>query len=152
MTTGPFSIELEKSLTQNNQNSSLMLSRRDIIFCANRSRSNSDSGIILRRKVLRASGESNEDNTNDKRRRQRPVEEMYNYFTKPVKCNECFGYNRRVCAHCQGRGKTTTTDGCYYRCSRCVGRGYVRCDACNGTGLKNGWLFTVKGGWGPRGE
>jgi DnaJ-class molecular chaperone len=136
-----------------------MLSRRDIIFCANRSSSKSSSGsIILRRKVLRASGESNEDNTNHKRRRQRrrPIEEMYNYFTKPVKCNECFGYNRRVCARCQGRGKTTTTftdgdddDNC---CGGCVGRGYVRCDACNGTGLKNGWLFTVKGGWGPRGE
>lgn len=134
-----------------------MLSRRDIIFfCANRSRSN--SGIILRRKVSRASGESNEDNTNHKRRRQRrrPIEEMCDYFTKPVKCKECFGYNRRVCARCQGRGKTTTTftdgdddDNC---CGRCVGRGYVRCDACNGTGLKNGWLFTVKGGWGPRGE
>ena len=135
-----------------------MLSRRDIIFCANRSSSKSSSGsIILRRKVLRASGESNEDNTNKRRRqRRRPIEEMYNYFTKPVKCNECFGYNRRVCARCQGRGKTTTTftdgdddDNC---CGRCVGLGYVRCDACNGTGLKNGWLFTVKGGWGPRGE
>jgi hypothetical protein len=136
-----------------------MLSRRDVIFCANRSSSKSSSGsITLRRKVLRASGESNEDNTNHKRRRQRrrPIEEMYNYFTKPVKCNECFGYNRRVCARCQGRGKTTTTftdgdddDNC---CGRCVGLGYVRCDACNGTGLKNGWLFTVKGGWGPRGE
>ena len=136
--------------------SHLML-RRDIFFCArssSKSSSSSSSSILVRRKVLRASGESNEeDNTNHKRRRQRrPIEEMYNYFTKPVKCNECFGYNRRVCAHCQGRGKTTTTDGCYYRCSRCVGRGYVRCDACNGTGLKNGWLFTVKGGWGPRGE
>ena len=139
--------------------SHLML-RRDIFFCARSSSksssSSSSSSILVRRKVLRASGESNEDNTNDKRRRQRPVEEMYNYFTKPVKCNECFGYNRRVCAHCQGRGKMTTTftdgdddDNC---CSRCVGRGYVRCDACNGTGLKNGWLFTVKGGWGPRGE
>ncbi|CAL6378318.1 unnamed protein product [Bathycoccus prasinos] len=63
---------------------------------------------------------------------------MYNYFTKPVKCPHCFGYNRRVCAHCQGRGKTTTTDDDDYCCSRCVGRGYVRCDACNGTGLKNG--------------
>ena len=134
-----------------------MLSRRDVIFCANRSSSKSSSGsIILRRKVLRASGESNEDNTNKRRQRRRPIEEMYNYFTKPVKCNECFGYNRRVCARCQGRGKTTTTftdgdddDNC---CGRCVGRGYVRCDACNGTGLKNGWLFTVKGGWGPRGE
>ena len=135
-----------------------MLSRRDIIiFCANRSRSN--SGIILRRNVSRASGESNEDNTNHKRRRQRRrpiIEEMCDYFTKPVKCKECFGYNRRVCARCQGRGKTTTTftdgdddDNC---CGGCVGRGYVRCDACNGTGLKNGWLFTVKGGWGPRGE
>lgn len=135
-----------------------MLSRRDIIiFCANRSRSN--SSIILRRNVSRASGESNEDNTNHKRRRQRRrpiIEEMCDYFTKPVKCKECFGYNRRVCARCQGRGKTTTTftdgdddDNC---CGRCVGRGYVRCDACNGTGLKNGWLFTVKGGWGPRGE
>ena len=137
-----------------------MLSRRDIIiFCANRSSSNrSNSSIILRRKVFRASGESNEDTTNHKRRRQRrrPIEEMYNYFTKPVKCNECFGYNRRVCARCQGRGKTTTTftdgDDDDYCCGRCVGRGYVRCDACNGTGLKNGWLFTVKGGWGPRGE
>lgn len=135
-----------------------MLLRRDIIFCANRSssKSSSSSSIILRRKVLRASGESNEDNTNKRRQRRRPIEEMYNYFTKPVKCNECFGYNRRVCARCQGRGKTTTTftdgdddDNC---CGRCVGRGYVRCDACNGTGLKNGWLFTVKGGWGPRGE
>ena len=135
-----------------------MLSRRDIIFfCANRSRSK--SSIILRRNVSRASGESNEDNTNHKRRRQRRrpiVEEMCDYFTKPVKCKECFGYNRRVCARCQGRGKTTTTftdgdddDNC---CGRCVGRGYLRCDACNGTGLKNGWLFTVKGGWGPRGE
>ena len=135
-----------------------MLSRRDIIFfCANRSRSK--SSIILRRNVSRASGESNEDNTNHKRRRQRRrpiVEEMCDYFTKPVKCKECFGYNRRVCARCQGRGKTTTTftdgdddDNC---CGRCVGLGYVRCDACNGTGLKNGWLFTVKGGWGPRGE
>jgi len=135
-----------------------MLSRRDIIFfCANRSRSK--SSIILRRNVSRASGESNEDNTNHKRRRQRRrpiVEEMCDYFTKPVKCKECFGYNRRVCARCQGRGKTTTTftdgdddDNC---CGGCVGRGYVRCDACNGTGLKNGWLFTVKGGWGPRGE
>ena len=136
--------------------------RRDIFFCARSSSksssSSSSSSILVRRKVLRASGESNEeDNTNHKRRRQRrPIEEMYNYFTKPVKCNECFGYNRRVCAHCQGRGKMTTTftdgdddDNC---CSRCVGRGYVRCDACNGTGLKNGWLFTVKGGWGPRGE
>jgi hypothetical protein len=141
--------------------SHLML-RRDIFFCARSSSksssSSSSSGILVRRKVLRASGESNEeDNTNHKRRRQRrPIEEMYNYFTKPVKCNECFGYNRRVCAHCQGRGKMTTTftdgdddDNC---CSRCVGRGYVRCDACNGTGLKNGWLFTVKGSWGPRGE
>ncbi|CAL6393108.1 unnamed protein product [Bathycoccus prasinos] len=140
--------------------SHLML-RRDIFFCArssSKSSSSSSSSILVRRKVLRASGESNEeDNTNHKRRRQRrPIEEMYNYFTKPVKCNECFGYNRRVCAHCQGRGKMTTTftdgdddDNC---CSRCVGRGYVRCDACNGTGLKNGWLFTVKGGWGPRGE
>ncbi|CAL6391767.1 unnamed protein product [Bathycoccus prasinos] len=141
--------------------SHLML-RRDIFFCARSSSksssSSSSSSILVRRKVLRASGESNEeDNTNHKRRRQRrPIEEMYNYFTKPVKCNECFGYNRRVCAHCQGRGKMTTTftdgdddDNC---CSRCVGRGYVRCDACNGTGLKNGWLFTVKGGWGPRGE
>ena len=135
-----------------------MLSRRDIIFfCANRSRSK--SSIILRRNVSRASGESNEDNTNHKRRRQRRrpiIEEMCDYFTKPVKCKECFGYNRRVCARCQGRGKTTTTftdgdddDNC---CGGCVGRGYVRCDACNGTGLKNGWLFTVKGGWGPRGE
>ncbi|CAL6392837.1 unnamed protein product [Bathycoccus prasinos] len=134
-----------------------MLSRRDIIiFCANRSRSN--SSIILRRNVSRASGESNEDNTNKRRRqRRRPIiEEMCDYFTKPVKCKECFGYNRRVCARCQGRGKTTTTftdgdddDNC---CGGCVGRGYVRCDACNGTGLKNGWLFTVKGGWGPRGE
>ena len=142
--------------------SHLML-RRYIFFCArssskSSSSSSSSSSILVRRKVLRASGESNEeDNTNHKRRRQRrPIEEMYNYFTKPVKCNECFGYNRRVCAHCQGRGKMTTTftdgdddDNC---CSRCVGRGYVRCDACNGTGLKNGWLFTVKGGWGPRGE
>ena len=141
--------------------SHLML-RRDIFFCARSSSksssSSSSSSILVRRKVLRASGESNEeDNTNHKRRRQRrPIEEMYNYFMKPVKCNECFGYNRRVCAHCQGRGKMTTTftdgdddDNC---CSRCVGRGYVRCDACNGTGLKNGWLFTVKGGWGPRGE
>ena len=141
--------------------SHLML-RRDIFFCARSSSksssSSSSSSILVRRKVLRASGESNEeDNTNHKRRRQRrPIEEMYNYFTKPVKCNECFGYNRRVCAHCQGRGKMTTTftdgdddDNC---CSRCVGRGYVRCDACNGTGLKNGWLFTVKGGWGQRGE
>ena len=135
-----------------------MLSRRDIIiFCANRSRSK--SSIILRRNVSRASGESNEDNTNHKRRRQRRrpiIEEMCDYFTKPVKCKECFGYNRRVCARCQGRGKTTTTftdgDDDDYCCSRCVGRGYVRCDACNGTGLKNGWLFTVKGGWGPRGE
>ena len=135
-----------------------MLLRRDIIFCANRSssKSSSSSSILLRRKVLRASGESNEDNTNKRRQRRRPIEEMYNYFTKPVKCNECFGYNRRVCARCQGRGKTTTTftdgdddDNC---CGGCVGRGYVRCDACNGTGLKNGWLFTVKGGWGPRGE
>lgn len=136
-----------------------MLSRRDIIiFCANRSRSNS-SIILRRKKVSRASGESNEDNTNHKRRRQRRrpiIEEMCDYFTKPVKCKECFGYNRRVCARCQGRGKTTTTftdgdddDNC---CGGCVGRGYVRCDACNGTGLKNGWLFTVKGGWGPRGE
>jgi len=136
-----------------------MLSRRDIfIFCANRSRSKS-SIILRRKKVSRASGESNEDNTNHKRRRQRRrpiVEEMCDYFTKPVKCKECFGYNRRVCARCQGRGKTTTTftdgdddDNC---CGGCVGRGYVRCDACNGTGLKNGWLFTVKGGWGPRGE
>ena len=136
-----------------------MLSRRDIfIFCANRSRSNS-SIILRRKKVSRASGESNEDNTNHKRRRQRRrpiIEEMCDYFTKPVKCKECFGYNRRVCARCQGRGKTTTTftdgdddDKC---CGGCVGRGYVRCDACNGTGLKNGWLFTVKGGWGPRGE
>lgn len=135
-----------------------MLSRRDIIiFCANRSRSK--SSIILRRNVSRASGESNEDNTNHKRRRQRRrpiIEEMCDYFTKPVKCKECFGYNRRVCARCQGRGKTMTTftdgdddDNC---CGGCVGRGYVRCDACNGTGLKNGWLFTVKGGWGPRGE
>ena len=134
-----------------------MLSRRDIIiFCATRSRSN--SSIILRRNVSRASGESNEDNTNKRRRqRRRPIiEEMCDYFTKPVKCKECFGYNRRVCARCQGRGKTTTTftdgdddDNC---CGGCVGRGYVRCDACNGTGLKNGWLFTVKGGWGPRGE
>ena len=134
-----------------------MLSRRDIIFfCANRSRSK--SSIILRRNVSRASGESNEDNTNKRRRqRRRPIiEEMCDYFTKPVKCKECFGYNRRVCARCQGRGKTTTTftdgdddDNC---CGGCVGRGYVRCDACNGTGLKNGWLFTVKGGWGPRGE
>ena len=110
--------------------------------------------------MSRASGESNEeDNTNHKRRRQRRrpiIEEMCDYFTKPVKCKECFGYNRRVCARCQGRGKTTTTftdgdddDNC---CGGCVGRGYVRCDACNGTGLKNGWLFTVKGGWGPRGE
>ena len=137
--------------------SHLML-RRDIFFCArssSKSSSSSSSSILVRRKVLRASGESNEeDNTNHKRRRQRrPIEEMYNYFTKPVKCNECFGYNRRVCAHCQGRGKTTTTtDDDDYCCSRCVGRGYVRCDACNGTGLKNGWLFTVKGGWGPRGE
>jgi hypothetical protein len=135
-----------------------MLSRRDIIiFCANRSRSK--SSIILRRNVSRASGESNEDNTNHKRRRQRRrpiIEEMCDYFTKPVKCKECFGYNRRVCARCQGRGKTTTTftdgDDDDYCCGRCVGRGYVRCDACNGTGLKNGWLFTVKGGWGPRGE
>lgn len=136
-----------------------MLSRRDIIiFCANRSRSKS-SIILRRKKVSRASGESNEDNTNHKRRRQRRrpiIEEMCDYFTKPVKCKECFGYNRRVCARCQGRGKTTTTftdgdddDNC---CGGCVGRGYVRCDACNGTGLKNGWLFTVKGGWGPRGE
>jgi hypothetical protein len=136
-----------------------MLSRRDIIFCANRSSNRSNSSIILRRKVFRASGESNEDTTNHKRRRQRRrpiIEEMCDYFTKPVKCKECFGYNRRVCARCQGRGKTTTTftdgdddDNC---CGGCVGRGYVRCDACNGTGLKNGWLFTVKGGWGPRGE
>ena len=136
-----------------------MLSRRDIIFCANRSSNRSNSSIILRRKVFRASGESNEDTTNHKRRRQRRrpiIEEMCDYFTKPVKCNECFGYNRRVCARCQGRGKTTTTftdgDDDDYCCGRCVGRGYVRCDACNGTGLKNGWLFTVKGGWGPRGE
>jgi hypothetical protein len=136
-----------------------MLSRRDIIFCANRSSNRSNSSIILRRNVSRASGESNEDNTNHKRRRQRRrpiIEEMCDYFTKPVKCNECFGYNRRVCARCQGRGKTTTTftdgDDDDYCCGRCVGRGYVRCDACNGTGLKNGWLFTVKGGWGPRGE
>lgn len=138
----------------------MFLSRRDIIFCANRSRSKSSSGgiILMRRKVSRAkNGESNEDNTNKRRRQRRqPIEEMCDYFTKPVKCNECFGYNRRVCARCQGRGKTTTTftdgdddDNC---CGRCVGRGYVRCDACNGTGLKNGWLFTVKGGWGPRGE
>ena len=135
-----------------------MLSRRDIIFCANRSSNRSNSSIILRRNVSRASGESNEDNTNKRRRqRRRPIiEEMCDYFTKPVKCNECFGYNRRVCARCQGRGKTTTTftdgDDDDYCCGRCVGRGYVRCDACNGTGLKNGWLFTVKGGWGPRGE
>ena len=136
-----------------------MLSRRDIIFCANRSSNRSNSSIILRRKVFRASGESNEDTTNHKRRRQRRrpiIEEMCDYFTKPVKCKECFGYNRRVCARCQGRGKTTTTftdgDDDDYCCGRCVGRGYVRCDACNGTGLKNGWLFTVKGGWGPRGE
>ena len=135
-----------------------MLSRRDIIFCANRSSNRSNSSIILRRNVSRASGESNEDNTNKRRRqRRRPIiEEMCDYFTKPVKCKECFGYNRRVCARCQGRGKTTTTftdgDDDDYCCGRCVGRGYVRCDACNGTGLKNGWLFTVKGGWGPRGE
>jgi hypothetical protein len=135
------------------------LSRRDIIiFCANRSSNRSNSSIILRRNVSRASGESNEDNTNKRRRqRRRPIiEEMCDYFTKPVKCKECFGYNRRVCARCQGRGKTTTTftdgDDDDYCCGRCVGRGYVRCDACNGTGLKNGWLFTVKGGWGPRGE
>ena len=134
----------------------MFLSRRDIIFCANRSRSKSSSGgiIMMRRKVSRAkNGESNEDNTNKRRRQRRqPIEEMCDYFTKPVKCNECFGYNRRVCARCQGRGKTNTTDDDDYCCSRCVGRGYVRCDACNGTGLKNGWLFTVKGGWGPRGE
>ena len=138
----------------------MFLSRRDIIFCANRSRSKSSSGgiILMRRKVSRAkNGESNEDNTNKRRgQRRQPIEEMCDYFTKPVKCKECFGYNRRVCARCQGRGKTTTTftdgdddDNC---CGRCVGLGYVRCDACNGTGLKNGWLFTVKGGWGPRGE
>jgi len=147
---------LEKSLTQNRIKNHHLMLRQDIFFCANSSRSSSkssSSNIILRRKVLRASGESNEDNTDNTRRQRRPIEEMYNYFTKPVKCNECFGYNRRVCAHCQGRGKTTTTtDDDDYCCSRCVGRGYVRCDACNGTGLKNGWLFTVKGGWGPRGE
>ena len=44
-----------------------------------------------------------------------------------------------------GEEKTTS-------CSTCNGKGYVGCAACDGTGLKNGWLFTVKGGWGPRGE
>ena len=77
------------------------------------------------------------------------------YFTRPLKCEACFGYNRRTCEDCLGRGQENNVlDGeeKTKSCSTCNGKGYVGCAACDGTGLKNGWLFTVKGGWGPRGE
>ncbi len=77
------------------------------------------------------------------------------YFTRPLKCEACFGYNRRTCEDCLGRGQENNVlDGeeKTTSCSTCNGKGYVGCAACDGTGLKNGWLFTVKGGWGPRGE
>ena len=90
--------------------------------------------------------------------------EIARYFTKPLKCDTCFGYDRVICDVCRGRGtnafffptsseeeeKTTTRESSL--CERCDGRGYVGCDVCNRTGLKNGWLFEVKGGWGRRGE
>ena len=96
--------------------------------------------------------------------------EIVRYFTRPLKCESCFGYNRVVCDVCRGRGtnrddffsseKTTTTTTTERNgekikessCEKCDGRGYVGCDACKRTGLKNGWLFEVKGGWGSRGE
>ena len=85
--------------------------------------------------------------------------EIARYFTRPLKCQTCFGYNRVICVVCRGRG----TDAFFFPsegekttrasfCEKCNGRGYVGCDACNRTGLKNGWLFVVKGGWGSRGE
>ena len=77
------------------------------------------------------------------------------YFTRPLKCEACFGYNRRTCEDCLGRGQENNVlDGeeKTRSCSTCNGKGHVGCAACDGTGLKNGWLFTVKGGWGPRGE
>ena len=80
---------------------------------------------------------------------------MLEYFTRPLKCEACFGYNRRTCEDCLGRGQENNVlDGeeKTTSCSTCNGKGYVGCAACDGTGLKNGWLFTVKGGWGPRGE
>jgi len=85
--------------------------------------------------------------------------EIARYFTKPLKCESCFGYNRAICDVCRGRGTNAfffpsegekTTRASF--CEKCDGRGYVGCDACNRTGLKNGWLFVVKGGWGSRGE
>ena len=89
--------------------------------------------------------------------------EIARYFTKPLKCETCFGYDRVICDVCRGRGtnafffleeeeeETTTTRESSF-CEKCDGRGYVGCDACNRTGLKNGWLFEVRGGWGSRGE
>ena len=88
--------------------------------------------------------------------------EIARYFTKPLKCETCFGYDRVICDVCRGRGtnafvfleeeeeKTTKEESSF--CEKCDGRGYVGCDACNRTGLKNGWLFVVRGGWGSRGE
>ena len=87
--------------------------------------------------------------------------EIARYFTKPLKCETCFGYDRVICDVCRGRGtyafvfleeeeKTTKEESSF--CEKCDGRGYVGCDACNRTGLKNGWLWKVEGGWGSRGE
>jgi len=89
--------------------------------------------------------------------------EIARYFTKPLKCDTCFGYDRVICDVCRGRGtnafffleeeeeeETTKEESSF--CEKCDGRGYVGCDACKRTGLKNGWLFEVKGGWGSRGE
>jgi hypothetical protein len=90
--------------------------------------------------------------------------EIARYFTKPLKCETCFGYDRVICDVCRGRGtnafffleeeeeeeETTKEESSF--CEKCDGRGYVGCDACNRTGLKNGWLWKVEGGWGSRGE
>ena len=106
-------------------------------------------------------------NGGDKNNNKSVLVEIARYFTKPLKCETCFGYDRVICDVCRGRGtnafvfleeeeeeeeeETTTTRESSF-CEKCDGRGYVGCDACNRTGLKNGWLFEVRGGWGPRGE
>ena len=39
-------------------------------------------------------------------------------------------------------------------CNTCVGRGRVKCTACDGAGIENRWLYgpAKDGGWGARGE
>ena len=116
-----------------------------------------------RRRVATAAALNNGGENNNKS----VLVEIARYFTKPLKCETCFGYDRVICDVCRGRGtnafvfleeeeeeeeeETTTTRESSF-CEKCDGRGYVGCDACNRTGLKNGWLFEVRGGWGPRGE